>query len=105
MANDNKNLNQTSAPPASDDVSGLRAEIEALKEQLKQVAFSSPQAQAAAQAEARAEAEKAKVTETIPGGLYMLADGKTLVNANGRKVDSDGKPLSRDDEYLERILR
>lgn len=42
-------------------------------------------------AESAAEAEANRADETIPGGRYLAADGKTLVNANGEEIDNDGK--------------
>lgn len=95
--NENNN-NKQPAPPAQpvDELSVLRAELEALKAAIN--------GKAAAQAQAQSAAEE-KATETIPGGAYLLADGKTLVNAYGRKIDKEGKPLSNEDAYLERALR
>jgi hypothetical protein len=90
---DKENEQQPPAPPVN-ELAVLRAELEALKAAVN--------VKAAAQAQVEAQAEKA--AETIPGGAYLLADGKTLVNAYGRKIDKTGKPLSNDDASLEQIV-
>lgn len=83
-------------PKAGSEIAALQAQIDALMA----LVGSSKQAAVAAPLE-----PGEKLTETVPGGAYLLADGKTLVNAYGRKIDKDGKPLSNDDAYLERALR
>jgi hypothetical protein len=80
-------------PKAGDEIAALQAQINALTALIgKQAPVSAPLEPAE------------KLTETIPGGAYFLSDGKTLVNAYGRKIDKEGKPLSNDDAYLEQIV-
>jgi hypothetical protein len=78
------------------EIEVLKAQIQALQDAIN--------GKAVAQAQEAANDGK-PATETVSGGLYLQPDGKTLVNAYGRKVDKEGKPLSEDDAYLERPFR
>jgi hypothetical protein len=107
MADDTEKKNNppapAPAPPAAnqtDEIALLKAQLAAMQAQL--IGLTNPQL---AQAQARNEAAENPLTETVQGGLYLAQDGKTLLNAYGRKVDKSGKPLSKDDENLERIYR
>jgi hypothetical protein len=42
-------------------------------------------------AEAAQEAEEKQLDETVPGGKYLLSDGETMVNADGKPLDQDKK--------------
>jgi hypothetical protein len=96
MADPKDDKNQEQKVQPVDELAILKAELEALKAAVN--------GKAAAQVQEAANDGK-PATETVPGGLYLQADGKTLVNAYGRKVGKEGKPLSNDDAYLERALR
>jgi hypothetical protein len=109
MADDTENKNNPPAAAApetgaatgtnqSDEIALLKAQLAAMQAQL--VGLTNPML---AQAQARDEALANPLTETIQGGLYLAQDKKTYLNAYGRRVDKSGKPLSRDDEHLERI--
>jgi hypothetical protein len=97
---DNEKPQPPSAPATSTDQ--LAVELAALKAELAALRGASNIGLTVAQVQGD---PGEKATETIPGGAYLLADGKTLVNAYGRKIDKSGKPLSNDDAHLERALR
>lgn len=97
---DNSNDNKSNPPAApQSELEALKAQIAALQAGMAGLTANK------AVAEAKEQAATDNLTETIPGGAYFLADGKTLVNAYGRRIDKEGKPLSNDDAYLERALR
>jgi hypothetical protein len=54
------------------------------EERAAQAPTATPQA---AQAAPAPQVEPKKLDETVPGGRYLLPDGKTLVDADGKRIE------------------
>lgn len=57
-----------------------------------QVIMSSDQYKREQVAAAKRDAEENRRDETVKGGRYLARDGKTLVDANGKKISGPEKP-------------